>query len=74
MEPKYCLRAEDGSLIINYDRYKREITGLRKAFWQIAFELGYEQTKKMTLDEFLEAHAALCVLNEDMKETSKGGE
>lgn len=73
MEPKYSLRADDGSIIINYDRYKRDIKGLHKAFWQVAFELGYEETQKMTLDEFLEAYAALCVLSEDMRNNSKGG-
>jgi len=45
-------------------------------FWQVVYELGsYKEVDAMTIDEFLEAHAALTVINEDVKkEIEEGGD
>lgn len=68
MEPKYSQRAVDGTININYNRYKREIEGLKKAFWQVVYELqSFSEVEKMDIDTFLEAYAALVVINGDIK-------
>ncbi|WP_166668039.1 hypothetical protein [Orenia marismortui] len=50
---------------IHYNRYKREIKGLRKQFWQVVYELGsIEEVSRMDIDTFLEAFSALSVIRE----------
>lgn len=69
MEPKYSRRLQDGTISINYNRYKREVEGLKKAFWQVVYELqSFSEVEKMDIDTFLEAYAALVVINQDIKQ------
>lgn len=72
MEPKYSSKAKDGSLKINHNRYKREIKGLKKDYWAVVFEIGSEEeVATWGLDKFLEARAAVDVLNEDAEKEIK---
>lgn len=69
MAPKYSTQATTGAVIINYNRYKRELKGLRKAFWQVVYKLqSYQEVAAMDIDTFLEAYAALDVINQDTKQ------
>ena len=72
MEPRYSSKTKDGSIIINHNRYKIKIKGLKKDYWTVVYEIGSEEeVASWDLDKFLEARAALEVLNEEAEEEAK---
>jgi len=74
LEPKYSSINKKGELIVNNDRYKRQIKGLLKDYWALVFKMqSEEEVAKWDLDHFLEARAALEVFNEEIKNSSEGG-
>lgn len=60
--------------IIKIDRSKYRAMVRRKglAFWDLVFELGYEEVRKMHPDKFWEAYSALEKISDEVKR--KGGE
>lgn len=74
MEPKYSSISQKGELVVNHDRYKRQIKGLLKDYWSLVFKMQSEkEVASWDLEKFLEARAALEVMNDDIKNSSEGG-
>lgn len=74
MEPKYSSINQKGELVVNHDRYKRQIKGLLKDYWALVFKMQSEkEVASWDLEKFLEARAALEVISDDIKNSSEGG-
>lgn len=73
MEPRH--KFEDGSDVFYDDKkYQKMIDGLNRRFWEVVYNgISFEDASKMSSNDLLEAHAALCVFDKEAKKKVKGG-